>query len=455
MSGNSKKFVYYPLRKPSLIQPDCPVYIYAYSLAVEKDAGTAFAQVRLVNRSDKCVHSVFLQIEGLDRSGNSLYELKYIPIVECMGQPHETCGEEQPLFLPQGEVYSLNIQVLDVLFTDGMIWRRQNNHQMLTAEEAGWLTCTCGMKNPGEAGICAFCGKSLKTAESAHPLPPVAVNKEPEKVTEKEPERELEIPPEKESEEVDEDTAEVAPLQESLPEISEESGEDATEELLAELIADVPILTREAPPPIAEEILPATVQEPVTEDIPEDVSETPLAPEDTVQEEEIPVFADEFLAVESEEEDTAAEELHTPEENLSDDELFFESLRGDAPVVTPIEGESLRSADELFREEPSSPEEKISDQEEVPEEDSGNPFMQETERMLREFRRRMEAQKQGQIVPVEKPQEETESQETAPAKTEKGSPVRGVMFWVLMVILLIVLGAAAFFGVLYFKGYFG
>ena len=159
--GETEKFMYYPMRKPERIQPDCPVYIHGYGLAVQKGTDAAFVQVRLVNRCESPVHSVFLHISGRDPSGESLYDLRYVPLVDCEGLPHRDFGEEQVLFLPVGNVSSLDMEVEDVLFTDGMIWRRQMGQQLLTAEEAGWIVCSCGMMNPGEAEFCAYCCRPI------------------------------------------------------------------------------------------------------------------------------------------------------------------------------------------------------------------------------------------------------------------------------------------------------
>lgn len=379
METNPKKFVYYPMRKSTMIQPDCPVYIYAYSLAIQKDGDAAFVQVRLVNRSDRCVHSVFLRIEGKDRYGNRLYELDYVPLVECAGKPHKAFGEEQPLFLPEGEVYSLNIQVLDVLFTDGMIWRKQNDHQILTPEQAGWETCTCGMKNPREAKSCAFCGASFLATEES-----------------------LEV--------------ELAWIEETAEE-TEVSCESAVVAVpkLSEIVDEGP--SAEHPGEIATE--PESVQEEpekvVTEELADPATEEVLAPAST---------------------DVAASEVATDEGEMSED-MPERELPGDSHEEETPEASTGEASE---TEEPSS-------------DDNPGQWMQETERMLEEFRRRMLARERGEDP--SKPNDQEEAETETPTDETPSKSGRGVMFWVLMVILLIILGAAAFFGVLYFKGYFG
>ena len=391
-----RKFVYYPMQKAEVLQPECPVYVYGYGLAKQKRGNAAFVQVRLVNRTDKQVNSVFLRICGRDQQGNSLYELQYVPLVDCIGEAYKDFGEEQPLFLPQGDVSKLEIHVMDVLFEDGMVWRIQNSHRLMTAEEAGWVTCSCGMKNPAEAARCVFCGKGAPKTEVEEesvfvyePIPRIT------DLPEKTAEREAPIEEINEAEALAEETKEV-----EIP-VEEAQEDETTVEEIEEIVA-LEEEAEETEPPVEE-------------------TEEAQEPEGTPMEEEAPVY------------------IETVEEEFTDEEEIFE---------TPEE------ADRSIPEELDPTEE---ESEELTEEDlealsSDCEYMQETEQLLQEIRQRLRAIESGEMLPVETATEEEIVEE--PEEQPKNRS-RSVLFWILMVILLIVLGGAAFFAVLYWKGYFG
>ena len=373
-----RKFIYSPLKKINMIQPECPVYVYGYGLAVQKYGNAAFAQVRLVNRTEKTVHSVFLQIEGKDQEGKSLYVLEYVPLVECMGKAYKDFGEEQPLFLPQGTVDSLEIHVLDVLFDDGMIWRKQSGQKLLTPEEAGWIPCTCGMKNPSETRCCVFCGKKILVTEETEILP---------------------VPTD--------------------PEIPQEIIEEIIEETLAE--------------------------EPVSEEIP--AEEIPIAEEPAVEENDdivLPVTDAEELEPVEEKEEQSAQKFREEIESHRINEEPEEVTEAELPERTlPIcEEESTPDPDDPVAEE--------LDLNDIILENGDT--MQETSLLLQEMLRRLEARESGEDLSSEaqdeNPEEETET-EKKPEERSRGG------FWILMTCLFILLGAGAFFLILYLKGYFG
>ncbi len=370
---DSGKFVYFPLRKPAVIQPECPVHIYCYGLAKQKCGDAAFVQIRLVNRTERKVHSVFLQISGRDSLGNVLYELQYVPLVDCKGDAYKDFGEEQPLFLPQGDVHTLDMQVLDVLFEDGMIWRKQNSHRLMTAAEAGWVTCTCGMKNPSESKCCVFCGKSMGS--------------------EAEGEKNVYFP------------VEQAPIAEVIEPVAEVIEPVAEEREFA---------VKETEPPIEEE-------EPVAEKI-------------------LPVAEEGTSAI---------------------DNLFLADLLGPvwAKVKQIEQEEAARNAETVtsleypVENEGSTTEKEPEPSTEITEEELASEYMQETQALLRQMQARIRAREMGEELPVEEKSGETVEPETD-IEQQRKERSRGILFWVLMVILLILLGGTAFFAVLYWKGYF-
>jgi hypothetical protein len=84
-------------------------------------------------------------------------------------------------------------------------------------------------------------------------------------------------------------------------------------------------------------------------------------------------------------------------------------------------------------------------------------FMQETNQLMEEMQRRIRAREQGQrefqpFDPSKKaanPDGEDKEQNAELAKEN-----RGILFWSVMVILMVLLALGGFFGVLYSKGYF-
>ncbi|MBP3411720.1 MAG: hypothetical protein J6K89_00500 [Oscillospiraceae bacterium] len=390
------KFVYYPMQKPSRIQPECPVYIYAYSLAVQSYSGAAFVQLRLVNRSERVVHSVFLQVSGIDAQGDCLYELHYLPIAGCNAEPHEDFGEDHLLFLPEGHVRSLEVHVEDVLFEDGLIWRKQNRHQLLTPEQAGWKSCTCGMKNPGEAESCAFCRRQLKGTEgkpsflhknSKHEAEPVAAEDKPW------------IPPMP--------MPAMSPIPTAAPAVKE---------------PETPV-----PAPVAAPAAP--VAAPVAVEPVAHVAVEPIAPIAAV-----PSYDPELLA-------QLLAPLRDRGESHVEQEPVIPAVAQPAPQPEPETPSARGSLDPLP----------------VAENEEEDPFMQETARLLQEMQRRLTNREAADYnlspQPADAVGRDTEEDPISNPNRDSGS--RGILFWVLMVVLMIVLALVGFFGVLYLKGYFG
>ncbi len=382
------KFVYYPMQKPSRIQPECPVYIYAYSLAVQSYSGAAFVQLRLVNRSERVVHSVFLQVSGINAQGDCLYELHYLPIAGCNAEPHEDFGEDHLLFLPEGHVRSLEVHVEDVLFEDGLIWRKQNRHQLLTPEQAGWKSCTCGMKNPGEAESCAFCRRQLKGTEgkpsflhknAKHEAEPVAAEDKPW------------VPPMP--------IAAMSPIPTAAPAVKE---------------PETPV-----PAPVAAPAAP--VAAPVVVE--------PVAPISGV-----PSYDPELLA-------QLLAPLRDRGESHGEQEPVIPTVAQTAPQPEPETPSVRGSLDPLP----------------VAENEDEDPFMQETARLLQEMQRRLTNREATDYTLTPQPADavDRDTEEDPISNPNRDSGSRGILFWVLMVVLMIVLALVGFFGVLYLKGYFG
>lgn len=170
------------MQKQTVLQPECPVYIHCSRLCTEKGSGSNFLQVRMVNRSDRLISSVFLGIAGLNADGDVLFTIREMVLSDCNAMPHAVFGEKRLLALGHRTAAELQITVERVIFADGMIWRKLPGQQLTSTEEAGWLPCRCGMKNPPGSPVCALCGSSLLTAETPkrespriRPMPPVNI----------------------------------------------------------------------------------------------------------------------------------------------------------------------------------------------------------------------------------------------------------------------------------------
>lgn len=409
-----EKFVYYPMRKPQHIQPDCPVYIYAYGLAVQKGSGAAFVQVRLVNRSERSVHSVFLHIRGLDYLGKTLYELRFVPLTDCAGEPHKAFGEEQVLFLPQGTVYSLEIEIQDVLFEDGLIWRKQSRHRLLTPEQAGWKSCSCGMKNPPEADSCSYCRKRLRKFEPE--FPSVIPSCE---MADSLGETEVVLPPLLDPQDFDGDAA-------PLCDPSDTCGEGLTPH------------DGESEAPIIEEAL-----EIGGETVPE-LCEVAREQSGESDSEEAPEA--EPLPVVPEEGPDLAQLLSSFRGWMDQRGALEEKQKEPEPKNEPLT--DTMNTDPVHTMNRESEEESPNDQ------SMSNGMMEETEQILREMQRRLLARERGEVLPSEEGNHEGEAAEDALGK-EQEDKSHGILFWVFMILIMIILALVGFFGILYWKGYFG
>ena len=173
MVVSANRFLAEEIQLHTLLQPESPVLVYCSRRSTEEDTGAVFAQVRMVNRTDRTVTTVILQIEGLDPLGMVRYTQQDVILADCNAAPHSLFGEERMLVLQREAVASLRITVERVAFSDGTSWRKLPEQNLTTAEEAGWKTCPCGMPNPAENTVCDLCGEALSEPEEAaeEPLP--------------------------------------------------------------------------------------------------------------------------------------------------------------------------------------------------------------------------------------------------------------------------------------------
>ena len=134
------RFLLHEMQKQTILQPESPVYIHCSRLCTEKKSGANFLQVRMVNRSDRLVGSIFLGIEGLNPDGTVLFSIREAVIGDCNALPHSVFGENRLLALGCREPSEVRLTVERVVFADGMIWRRLPGQQLTSAEKAGRLS---------------------------------------------------------------------------------------------------------------------------------------------------------------------------------------------------------------------------------------------------------------------------------------------------------------------------
>ncbi len=425
-----------PAQKPKLLQPDCPVYLHAYVCTVTKQGLAACAQMRFINRGEKTVESLFLRVRGIDAQGNTSFEQNDITLV-ARAEPHSVFGEEHVFFLPRRFADALEITVERVLFEDGMIWRRMPLHQLLRADEAGWIDCECGMKNPPNAEACAFCAKPLKKEE------PCAVEADA---------------PEEAAEEVAEAAEETAEMTEEAPveaaETTEETSVEATEESAetteeasveaaeavemaeeasVEAAEEAVETAEEASAEIAEEV--AEASEEVTEEITEEAVEAVpviLPIPEPVAEESIESIAEEVPeAIAEKIAEPFAEELS---EAVADDCVEAESVAEpasavqDAPVEAPV-------AEAVV----ATPENSVYDLAQC------EQIMSETATLLREIMARSAAARGEDLPTPEQAEEAAASEQPEPEAAPRKRRTLLIIFWVLFLLTLVAIGLLIYF----------
>lgn len=161
------------LRQPEL-QPDSPVYVHCSRRCEDSRSGAVFLQVRLINRTDRGIKTVVLRVEGLNGFGVTVYTTDELILADCAAKPHSVFGENKILAIDRTPVSRVRISVERVVFDNGIQWNRLPDRGLVNEEDAGWITCTCGMRNPPGESCCALCRKHLKKEIQPPPKEPPA-----------------------------------------------------------------------------------------------------------------------------------------------------------------------------------------------------------------------------------------------------------------------------------------
>lgn len=225
-----ERFDSLPMQRQPELQPDSPVYVHCSRLSIDRATGAVLLQARLVNRTPRTIRTLVLRAEGLDEHGARLYETGELIATDCNAPAYSIFGETRIFALKPVPVQRVRLTVEEVSFTDGMQWRSLPGHGLVPEEEAGWLTCACGMRYPPEDGACHLCGRGLSD-EAVPPAPNPEPSQEPLPELVAEMMSRLMPPPQ-------EETCADAPPQEERPapvtrvfyEIPDEEDEDDPEE---------------------------------------------------------------------------------------------------------------------------------------------------------------------------------------------------------------------------------
>lgn len=189
MTQRPDRFEPSKLYRQSLIQVGCPIYVHCSRVCTDRRTGDRFLQLRLVNRSDREVDSIILQIDSYDAWGNSSGKIAGLILPDCKAQPHSIFGEDRLIALGKLRGVKTEVTVESVRFSDGMIFSARASHAPIPLEETDWEVCACGLPHEPEQARCDLCGRSLQKPV----VQPIAVPSVP--VTEVTPAAEtLEIP---------------------------------------------------------------------------------------------------------------------------------------------------------------------------------------------------------------------------------------------------------------------
>lgn len=142
------------------IQPECPIYVHCIRQCTHLRSGMPFLQLRMVNRGEHTVKTVSFRVEGLDESGKLCYTLRGLVMGDCNAPAQSVFGEGR-LFALQQTAQKIRICVEQVIFADGMSWRRRGGQELLEIGKSGWERCSCSMPNAPGIEQCILCGKQL------------------------------------------------------------------------------------------------------------------------------------------------------------------------------------------------------------------------------------------------------------------------------------------------------
>lgn len=156
-----------------LLQPDCPVHVKKLQCTRDNLTDSLILQIRYVNRSERTVVALVVNISLLDSCNNEVSAIHALPVPQLQAEPHTCFGDEKVVILPT-ECAHICVTVEQVQFSDGYLWRRKPASvpipvsapakvcgKIQPSRHEGYWYCSCGLVNPDSAEFCGYCGKAV------------------------------------------------------------------------------------------------------------------------------------------------------------------------------------------------------------------------------------------------------------------------------------------------------
>lgn len=173
-----------------------PVVIAAGALLKDNQTGKVLAQLKLRNIGKKTIKAATVCVEPLDTVGQPLGEPVTYQYLDLHADRDADFGQKAPVALPDSATRSFDVSVVQVIFTDNVIWNADseewkplNRPQPLDAlgdselakqfrieygggcenlllEQKDLWYCVCGGVNRQEEGNCHKCGKALSELQA-------------------------------------------------------------------------------------------------------------------------------------------------------------------------------------------------------------------------------------------------------------------------------------------------
>ncbi|MCD7778302.1 MAG: hypothetical protein LUH47_07350 [Clostridiales bacterium] len=104
---------------------DCPVQVEKYNILFNNSTERNVIQLKLRNRAEKTVKSVYLEIDCFDDTKDNLGTLKDIVYLNVNAAQGKTFGDRQAVNTDFAIVSGINIKITKVAFDDETIWRNE------------------------------------------------------------------------------------------------------------------------------------------------------------------------------------------------------------------------------------------------------------------------------------------------------------------------------------------
>lgn len=106
----------------------CPVVLCSSALNVVVPGNALIAQMKLYNVSEKSIRAVGYIVKCLDIYGNYIGDIS--GHIERTGGKYAFFGDDVPINVDKGETRSFKVEINDVLFNDGTVWKNEDKLQL-------------------------------------------------------------------------------------------------------------------------------------------------------------------------------------------------------------------------------------------------------------------------------------------------------------------------------------